>query len=138
MRVVSIAILGAAALVPVGAARAADLTVEFQGLRNAAGVIRVAVCPQDSFTKPACPHAATAPASAGRVVVAEVPPGVYAVQAFHDEDGDGELDRIGLRPAEGWAFSRDAPMRLGPPRFSDAAVRIGGDATVTLRMRYLQ
>jgi uncharacterized protein (DUF2141 family) len=138
MRVVSIAFLGAAALVPAGAAAAADLTITFEGLRNAEGVIRVAVCPQESFTKPACPHAAAAPAQSARVVVTGLPQGIYAVQAFHDEDGDGELDRMGLRPLEGWAFSRDAPIRMGPPRFRDAAVNIVGDASVTLRMRYLQ
>ena len=67
-----------------------------------------------------------------------VPDGVYAVQAFHDEDSDGDLDRRGFRPDEGLAFSNDARMRRGPPRFRDAAVRVAGDGRITLQMRYFQ
>jgi uncharacterized protein (DUF2141 family) len=69
-------------------------------------------------------------------VVEGVPPGTYAVQAFHDEDGDGTLDRRGFWPSEGLGFSRDAPMRMGPPRFGDAAVRIERDGRITVTMRY--
>ena len=67
-----------------------------------------------------------------------VPPGSYAVQAIHDENDNGELDRnlIG-RPREGMAISRDPPMRMGPPRFSDAVVEISeGGGSVTLHMKY--
>ena len=129
----SLAVLAVAA--PVGAA---DLTVRIEGLRNADGVLRVAVCPADSFTKPDCPHLGSAAASEGAVTVEGIPSGVYAVQAFHDEDGDGDLDRRGFRPSEGLGFSRDAPMRFGPPRFRDAALRIERDGIVTLSMRYYQ
>jgi uncharacterized protein (DUF2141 family) len=115
---------------------AATLTVDVVGLRNEAGLLRVAVCPRAQFTKSDCPHVAEAPASAGRAVVEGVPPGIYAVQAFHDEDGDGDLDRRGWRPSEGLGFSRDAPMRMGPPRFSDAAVQVEGDGRLTVMMRY--
>jgi uncharacterized protein (DUF2141 family) len=117
-------------------AAAASLTVDLAGLRNDSGVVRVAVCPRALFTTAECPYVAAAPASAGRAVVADVPPGVYAVQAFHDEDGDGALDRSGFRPSEGLGFSRDAPMRFGPPSFRDAAVRIEGDGRLTVTMRY--
>lgn len=114
---------------------AADVVVEVSNLRSRAGVVRVAICPQDSFTRPDCPYTGTAPAGEA-VVIRGVPEGVYAVQAFHDEDNDGELDRRGLRPAEGLGFSRDAPMRMGPPRFADAAVQINGSGRLTLSMRY--
>ena len=121
-----------------GAATAADVTVRVLGLRSAEGAIRVAICPEDRFTRAACPYAAAAPASRPAVTVAGVPDGVYAVQAFHDEDGDGRLDRRGLRPSEGLAFSNDAPMRMGPPRFRDAAVRVRGNGMLTLTMRYFE
>jgi uncharacterized protein (DUF2141 family) len=117
-------------------AAAANVTVDVAGLRNGSGLVRVAICPEALFTKPECPYVAAAPASEGRAVVQGVPPGVYAVQAFHDENGDGDLDRSGLRPAEGLGFSRDAPMRMGPPRFRDAAVQVVGDGRLTVTMRY--
>lgn len=121
----------------VGAGPAAgDVWVEVSGLRSAEGVVRVAICPEESFTTRTCPHVGSAPASAPRVRVSGVPDGVYAVQAFHDEDGDGDLARRGLRPTEGLAFSNGARMRRGPPRFSDAAIRVAGDVRVPITMRY--
>ena len=119
-------------------ALAADVTVRVLGLRSAEGAVRVAICPEDRFTRAACPYTAAMPATRPAVTVPGVPDGIYAVQAFHDEDGDGRLDRRGLRPSEGLAFSNDAPMRMGPPRFRDAAVRVRGDGMLTLTMRYYQ
>jgi uncharacterized protein (DUF2141 family) len=119
-------------------ATAADLQVDVAGLRNADGLLRAAVCPEDTFTRPDCPHFGVAPATEGRVTVRDVPPGVYAVQVFHDENGNGDLDRRGFRPFEGLGFSNDAPMRMGPPRFRDAAVRVTGDGRLTVNMRYYQ
>lgn len=117
-------------------AAAWDVTVRIAGLRSTDGVIRVAICPRDSFTRPTCPHVGAAAAREGRVTVRGVPTGAYAVQAFHDEDGDGVLDRSGFWPSEGLGFSRDAPMRMGPPRFRDAVVEVRGSGALTVRMRY--
>ena len=136
MRLATMTIAAAAASLPASAARAADLTVEITGLRSADGVVRVAVCPEATFTKPQCPHVAVVPAGRGMAVVEGIPPGVYAVQVFHDEDSDGELDRRAFWPTEGLGFSRDAPMRMGPPHFGDAALRINGNGTITVKMRY--
>ena len=102
--------------------------------------MRVAVCPRAAFLQPTCAWHAAAPARVGSVVVVVpgVPPGVYAVQAFLDENDDGKINRslFGL-PTEGMGFSRDAPMRFGPPSFDDAAVRVGeGGGAVSLRLRY--
>ena len=119
--------------------RAGDLLVAVAGLRSAEGVVRVAVCPQEDFTTAECPWTGTASAAVPEVVIADLPEGVYAVQAFHDEDSDGDLDRRGFRLREGIAFSNDAPMRFGPPRFRDAAVRVGADGgRLTLSMRYYE
>ena len=133
-----IALAAAALLGAAGTAGAGDIRVDIAGLRSQAGVVRVAICPESTFTKPECPHSGVAPAGAGSVVIQGVPDGVYAVQAFHDEDSDGDLDRRGFRPDEGLAFSNDARMRRGPPRFRDAAVRVAGDGRLTLQMRYFQ
>jgi uncharacterized protein (DUF2141 family) len=71
-------------------------------------------------------------------VVLNIEPGVYAVQAFHDENDNLDLDRnmIGW-PKEGMGFSNDAPMRYGPPSFEDAAIEIeAAGASTRLRLRY--
>jgi uncharacterized protein (DUF2141 family) len=129
----------AATLVAPGAALAAELRIEVAGLRNANGTVYAAVCPEDQFLQPACPWFGSAPATAGVVTVAGVPPGTYAVQVIHDENDNQALDRPGLLPTEGMGFSRDAPMRFGPPSWNDARFDLAEPgATVRLSMRYFQ
>lgn len=114
--------------------QATKVQVRVLGVSSDAGIVRVAVCPQADFLKPTCPYRGRAPARRGTVLVsvAGVPPGIYAVQAHHDANNDGRINRnfFGL-PTEGIGVSRAAPMRFGPPRFADAAVSISG-ALVTL------
>lgn len=55
------------------------------------------------------------------IVFEDVPDGVYAVSAFHDEDGDEELDMfLGFLPLEDYATSNNAPANFGPPKWEDA------------------
>jgi uncharacterized protein (DUF2141 family) len=51
--------------------------------------------------------------------------------AYHDENGNGRLDKnvLGV-PTEGTAFSRDAKGHFGPPSFNDAAFSAGAGKTV--------
>ena len=67
-----------------------------------------------------------------------VAPGLYAVAVFHDENGDGKMEKDWLgRPQEGWGASRDAKGTFGPPSFADAAFETAGDTmTVHVNMRY--
>lgn len=129
--------LGAALMA--GPAAAADLRIEVAGLRNAAGTIYAAVCTEGQFLQPACAYTGRAPAGDGVVTVTGVPAGTYAVQVVHDENDNQTLDRPGFLPTEGMGFSRDAPMRMGPPRWRDAEFEVQEPgATVRLTMRYFQ
>ena len=61
----------------------------------------------------------------------DVPPGSFAVSAFHDQNGNLELDTDWLgRPTEPWGVSRDAKGWLGPPEFEDAELVLGGGETM--------
>lgn len=109
-----------------GAAPAAPhgpIIVDVTGVRSAEGMVRVSVCPRATFLKD-CPWHASVPARAGPVTLTlpDIPPGRYAVQAFHDANGDGKLARYwyGL-PREGVGFSNDAMAHITIPRFSVAA-----------------
>ena len=55
-----------------------------------------------------------------------LPPGRYAIAIYHDENGNGVMDKnfIGI-PSEGFGFSRNARGFAGPPSFNAAAVEIG-------------
>lgn len=117
------------------------LTLRIANVRNSTGRIHVDVCPEDRFLKENCPYSAAAPAHQGwtTVTVPGLPPGRYAVQAFHDENENNKVDRLlGTLPKEGLAFSNDAFKRLAAPKWEDAQfVFTGQPTTLQIRMRYL-
>ncbi len=120
-------------------ARASDapITVIVWSLRIPGGSVRVDVCTRETFLHGNCPYSGSAPAQVGEttVTVAGVPPGVYAVQAYHDINDNGRLDQGAFgRPQEGLAFSNDAPLGLHGPSFDRAAFTHGEDPQ-TLRLR---
>ncbi len=119
-------------------AQAAKLEVVVANVRSGKGHVRVAACSAETFLKDFCQWNGEVRAAPGEVVVTlEVPPGIWAVQAYQDEDGSGKVTRnfLGI-PTEGLGFSNDAPFRFGPPKFADAAFRLepgGGRIRLTLR-----
>lgn len=112
----------------VAAARATDVEVHVQPVDGRGGLVRVGVCTEAEFLK-GCSRRASAPAHPGEVtvLVPDVPPGVYAVTAFHDVSGADAITRnvLGI-PTEGVGFSRDPALLFGPPSFADTALRIAG------------
>ena len=68
----------------------------------------------------------------------DLPPGRYAVALLHDENGNGKADMTLMIPREGFGFSRDAAVRMGPPKFAAAAFAVADEAvTMPVRMRYI-
>ena len=132
---------GLAAVAPAPPAAAAIVEVAVTGVADARGHVRVELCTRDTFLTEACPYQGAAPAKVGATVVriAEVPPGLYAAQAFHDETDQGVVHQnlLGV-PRERVGFSNDAPLRVRGPRFKDAAFLVGDEAQrITLRLRRL-
>lgn len=122
-------------------AQGGTLTLRIVNVRNSVGRVHVDICPQGRFLKEDCPYSAAAPAHEGvtTVTVANLPPGRYAAQVFHDENGNNKVDRLfGTLPKEGIAFSNDAFKRMAAPKWEDAQfVFAGQPETIQLRMRYL-
>lgn len=80
-------------------------------------------------------RASTAPMT---VVFDNLPPGVYAVGAYHDENGNDHLDTniLGL-PVEGYALSNGVRAVMSKPTFQQAAFSVGEQgAVVALHIRY--
>jgi uncharacterized protein (DUF2141 family) len=130
-----------APLLLVGAAPVGTLAIQVTSVRNAKGVVHVDLCPQAQFLKDGCPLSGDAPARVGTtmVVITGVPAGRYAAQAFHDENRNGKVDRalLGI-PKEGIGFSRDAPIRMSPPKWADAWFDFAGPRqAITLKARYM-
>lgn len=67
-----------------------------------------------------------------------IPAGTYAVACFHDENGNGKLDKnfLGM-PKEGTVVSNHAKGSMGPPPFEKAKFSFSGAAgALDLRMGY--
>ena len=136
---IGVATLVVALWVGTAAAEAGEVRVRVLDVRSDRGQVLVALCEERDFLARSCALTGAAGARAGttEVVIRDVPPGVYAAQAVHDENANQDLDRnaLGL-PLEGFGFSRDAPLRAGPPRFEEAAVEVpveGGVLSFALR-----
>ena len=117
-----------------------SITMNIGNVRNARGKVVVDLCPQDRFLGDGCIHHAEAPARSGTTVITveNVPAGDYAVQAFHDENANGDVDRamFGI-PREGVGFSRNARIGLGPPKWRDAYfVHQGRAEVIRFDLRY--
>jgi uncharacterized protein (DUF2141 family) len=117
-----------------------SISVDVGNVRNDHGVVQIDLCPKEQFLGDDCPYHGEAKAQAGTttVIIENVPAGQYAAQAFHDENGNGKVDRalFGI-PKEGVGFSRDAPIRLSPPKWKDAVFdHKAKPETIRLKMRY--
>lgn len=67
----------------------------------------------------------------------DVPPGDYAVMAYHDANDDQKLDlRFGMFPKEGWGLSNN-PKVMGPPSFAASHFAIGDkSSSIMIGMHY--
>ena len=85
------------------------------------------------------PVASTAVSASGREVVAvfeNLPAGDYGVKAFHDVNGDGQMNAnpFGM-PIEPFAFSNNAVGNMGPARWSAARFAVSGETAQTISIR---
>ena len=135
--------LAAPALLGAGDVAKVDVDIAVTDLRNTKGVV-MACMTSDPETFPRCrddaaSYRVTVPAGAKVNLHFEgVKPGTYAIALLHDENRNGRADRaLTMIPKEGYGFSRDAPVRMGPPEFREAAFAVGSNAVhQTIRMRY--
>lgn len=121
----------------------ADVEVQLQGLRNANGLVRLCLTrnpahfPNCNGDPAAVKHSAPARAAAS-IHLRGVSPGVYALSVIHDENGNGRLDRFMAIPREGFGFSRNPRIRMGPPRFDEVRFPVAAAGTRQLvQMKYL-
>jgi uncharacterized protein (DUF2141 family) len=126
-----------------GTPSAVKLAVQVVNLRDGKGQVAVTVYPDDPrrfLAKKGKLARVRAPTVRPhtRVCFWLPSPGVYAVAAYHDADGDSDFDRSPLgAPTEGFGFSNDAPTRFSLPAFEDTRVRVkAGDNLIRVRMRY--
>ncbi|MXO55779.1 DUF2141 domain-containing protein [Pontixanthobacter gangjinensis] len=145
-RICAIGLLGSATLLLAGNTPrdTGSVKVTVNDLRNSNGVVRACMT-----TNPKQFPKCRGDVNAYSVVVSAqssvtltfkgVKPGRYAIALLHDENNNGKADRaLMMMPTEGYGFSRDAKVSMGPPKFSAAAFDVTAtDQTQTIRMRYM-
>jgi len=126
-------ILLVAALAGVPAA-AQTVTINVTDVNSAKGRVIASLCDDPAAAFPGFCSAgyAMADAQPGETILTfeNLKPGTYALQVFHDENGD----MIPNIPPEGFAFGNDDAF---PPSFEAAALTVAGDATHQVKMTYL-
>ncbi|MGM3387746.1 DUF2141 domain-containing protein [Stutzerimonas stutzeri] len=118
------------------------LTVRLNGIGHDRGGMKVALFSDPKTFRKADQAFATreTAARAGTLsfVFEDLPAGEYAIMAFHDEDGNGELNRrLGMFPTEGYGLSNN-PKVMGPPSFEDSRFEVSGDqpTEIDIDIRY--
>lgn len=141
-----LAISVAAALLtasPAGAASPGSVSIAVSGLRSTKGQVLVCMTAKpDLFTKcdkdPASKRRAVAAGQAGSIVFNDVAPGTYAVAMIHDENANNKMDTALGIPKEGFGFSRNPAIRMGPPKFGEASFAVGaGKADTAIKAKYM-
>ena len=132
--------LASCVLVPTVAA-AADLDVTAAQIMPGPGSIRfVLYRSADGFRhedKAFKVLSARADRASASVHFQDLPPGQYAVMAYHDANEDQKLDlRFGMFPKEGWGLSNN-PKVMGPPSFSASSLALADqNKSIKIEMHY--
>lgn len=125
-----------------GATDTGTLEVSLEGLRNQRGIVRVCLTADPAYF-PRCqgdPRAQriNVPVGQARGLRFEAaPPGIYAISAMHDENGNGRLDTLLGIPREGFGFSRNPRVTFGAPRFEAVRFQVNaGHNSQRIRFQY--
>jgi uncharacterized protein (DUF2141 family) len=129
---------------PAQSPNSVTLTVHIVNARNANGVVRVALFQSaEGFPADASKALRTGPAMIDRqtltaqAVFTGIPQGTYAVMVFHDENGNGKLDKnmVGI-PKEGYGASNNSAKKMRAPTFDEAKLSLASDQSVEIKLMY--
>ncbi|MFZ1889339.1 MAG: DUF2141 domain-containing protein [Candidatus Binataceae bacterium] len=120
----------------------AEIRANFVGCPNTKGLVKCAIYNSaDGFptdrSKITQNAAGKVTGNSAVCVFKGLPPGTYAIAAFQDEDGTGEMRKnmLGL-PQEVYGFSNDARATLSAPSFQAAAFNYpGGTMDLTIHAK---
>tara|TARA_R110002051_G_scaffold115308_1_gene188381 strand:- start:4183 stop:4605 length:423 start_codon:yes stop_codon:yes gene_type:complete len=133
-----LAALTLATAAPALAAEPSRLTLTFEtGVST--GAVMVALFDSEAAWSGSAPvRAVRLDVSAGQRTITfdDLPAGDYGMKAFHDVNGDGEMNTnpFGM-PIEPYAFSNNAVGNMGPARWEQARFTVTGTAAQTISIR---
>ncbi len=114
-----------------------SLDVRVDNVRPDQGQVRVALYDEGTWlAEPVVGEQIDSTATSVTLHLQAPASGRYGLAAYQDTNGDGRLNRnvVGM-PSEPTAFSNNAPMSFGPPRFADAALDVSAPSETVLTLR---
>ena len=116
--------------------------VSVTGLRSEKGQVLVCLTPNrkafpDCSKDAGSVRMAVKAADAGHFAVHVPAAGTYAIALVHDENGNNKLDTAIFLPKEGFGFSRNPTITVGPPSFKSASFAVAGDMHQSIKMKYM-
>jgi uncharacterized protein (DUF2141 family) len=121
----------------------AELEVIVSGLRNGRGVVMLCLTRRGAEHFLDCAHdparitRIVPNGAAGAIRIGGIAPGDYALLVIHDENRNGRLDKMMGIPREGFGFSRNPALRMGPPHYRDVRFALAGRMRQSVRLSYL-
>jgi uncharacterized protein (DUF2141 family) len=114
---------------------AQTLTLEVRGIERPVGNVYVAIynSPETFMRQPVAAFGTAASDTALVIPCKGLPPGLYALSLFQDENDNQKLDTAiyGI-PTEKYGFSNNAQGVMGPPSFKKCSFVLRGDTTLTV------
>lgn len=115
------------------------LTLIFPNLQCSSGNVMIAIHDDEKgfpSEKPFAEETVSCKHLNDNRVTVLLPKGRFAVAAFHDVNGNRELDRNLFRiPAEPFGFSNNPRVVTGPPEFKDAAFQLSEDLEIQIFLK---
>ena len=121
----------------------ATVSLSVSNVRSAKGHVLVCLSANPKFfpdcTKDkAARKMKVATKNAGKIQIGNVAPGTYAIALIHDENSNDKMDMALFLPKEGFGFSRNPKIGMGPPKFKSAQFTVGSeDANYAVKMKYI-
>lgn len=121
-----------------------SLTVQAEGLRNSAGIVRFALynkdetIPDEHFRNYFKLGSTTITDNKAEFTFTGLPESNYAISVLHDENENWKIDKRFMKPKEGIGFSNIKSIGLGNrPNFKKASFSLLGDMRVVIKMIYM-
>ena len=126
------------AIVSTSSPEKVNLTVDVQNVRSLKGNVYIALFrPGRDFPEGKPIEGKKVEATDQRVQTTfAVEPGEYAIAVFHDENGNGKMDKrlFGI-PKEPYGFSNNVRPKLSAPKFNDCGFSVGdGSKVVSIKL----
>lgn len=119
------------------------LDIAVSGLRSVQGNVLVCLTANPKFfpncdKDPAGRKQRVAANQAGDIRFDGVAPQTYALSLVHDENANNKMDLAIFVPKEGFGFSRNPRIGMGPPKFASAAFSVGAkNEHLAVAMKYM-